>query len=195
MTAARMMAEWLSGDVAVVSLEATDAAPPLIYQLMVTHLTAGIRAGDSWSTWVQPDTYEAHVPARAAPCVSKAPRWSELAEWVATAIENRVVVVYDGYAATVLLTHLPHHVFRRIVYATDIVRTAWPDVQQAYTATDPQLRPIFLPARPAAPAQDAALTQLVPTLLVFAGVISAPTEPLRSLLPRDNEITESTEID
>lgn len=159
--------DWLAGEVAVVSMAATDAAPPLIYELTVSHLSGGSRTGVPWTVWVLPDSYEADVPCRAWPTVRQAPPWDEVADWIATMLGARTILVYDQHADTVLRMHLPDYPFPRILHATEIAARAWPDLNRALRA-DRSLRPPLPRYRPPASAQDAAMTELIARVLISA---------------------------
>lgn len=168
------LVEWLRGDVAVMSLATTNAIPPLIYQAILAVVSNGQRAaGQPLTFWVQPDTFEANIPAQAWPNVRHAPTWDEVAEWITPQIIDRVVVVYDDHAAAVLRTHLPDYPFRRILTAVDIGKQTWPDL---YRAAGPALRRTP-PYQTQPSAQLEAMTELVARVLIFEGAITPRSDP------------------
>jgi hypothetical protein len=116
----------LCGPLAVVGLCATSGRPPLIYEISVAHMMNGTVSGNTWTYYVQPDTRDADLPDRARPLVSKAPPWSEVADWVSLAIGERPVVIYDPTAYRVLRHHFPDRPTSGVFHAWDIGRKVWP---------------------------------------------------------------------
>ena len=156
----------LAGPLTVVGLSVTAGSPPLIYELTVANIVGGITPESPLTFYVQPDTREADIPARARLSVSKAPTWSEVAERISEAIgAGPPLVLYGPTAHQILQAHFPDRPMGEVIYALDIGRQAWPDLYRDVPGN----------AAPTA-AQVYGICGLITAVLVHAHMIPVPPE-------------------
>jgi DNA polymerase III epsilon subunit-like protein len=111
---------------AVVGLETTTGAPPLITEAAVYHLARGVVTAGPLAWPVAPDAPIFQIPHRSRPNLRLAPPWSQVAGHVVAALARRVVVTHDETRFNVLRRHLPDWEPEAVLFTRDLAETVWP---------------------------------------------------------------------